>query len=125
MLGPQPFAIAALLAGPIPAGSFIVSDDLDEVRGKLEHTVFHAHLSQLFSVAASRGFEPARGWARVREEIDRCYAVWAREPDCDPRRASELAADHDALTAKVLRLPERDEIDSPVEEQLIVELYSK
>jgi small subunit ribosomal protein S4 len=36
-----------------------------------------------------------------------------------------LQADHDALTAKVLRLPERDEIDSPVEEQLIVELYSK
>lgn len=36
-----------------------------------------------------------------------------------------LQADHDALTAKVLRLPNRDEIDSPVEEQLIVELYSK
>jgi small subunit ribosomal protein S4 len=36
-----------------------------------------------------------------------------------------LQADHDALTAKVLRLPERTEIDSPVEEQLIVELYSK
>ena len=36
-----------------------------------------------------------------------------------------LQADHDALTAKVLRLPEREEIDSPVEEQLIVELYSK
>jgi small subunit ribosomal protein S4 len=36
-----------------------------------------------------------------------------------------LQADHDALTAKVLRLPERGEIVSPVEEQLIVELYSK
>jgi small subunit ribosomal protein S4 len=36
-----------------------------------------------------------------------------------------LQADHDALTAKVLRLPERSEIVSPVEEQLIVELYSK
>ncbi|MGI8728031.1 MAG: 30S ribosomal protein S4 [Solirubrobacterales bacterium] len=36
-----------------------------------------------------------------------------------------LQADHDALTAKVLRLPSRDEIDAPVEEQLIVELYSK
>jgi small subunit ribosomal protein S4 len=36
-----------------------------------------------------------------------------------------LQADHDALTAKVLRLPERTEIVSPVEEQLIVELYSK
>ena len=36
-----------------------------------------------------------------------------------------LQADHDALTAKVLRMPERSEIVSPVEEQLIVELYSK
>jgi small subunit ribosomal protein S4 len=36
-----------------------------------------------------------------------------------------LQADHDALTAKVLRLPERSEITSPVQEQLIVELYSK
>lgn len=36
-----------------------------------------------------------------------------------------LQADHDALTAKVLRLPERDEIEAPVSEQLIVELYSK
>ena len=49
------------------------------------------------------------------------------------RRATELVstvpawlqADHDALTAKVLRLPERIEISAPVQEQLIVELYSK
>jgi small subunit ribosomal protein S4 len=36
-----------------------------------------------------------------------------------------LQADHDSLTAKVLRLPERSEIATPVSEQLIVELYSK
>jgi small subunit ribosomal protein S4 len=36
-----------------------------------------------------------------------------------------LQADHDALTAKVLRRPERREITTPVQEQLIVELYSK
>jgi small subunit ribosomal protein S4 len=36
-----------------------------------------------------------------------------------------LQADHDNLVGKVLRLPERDEIDTPVQEQLIVELYSK
>jgi small subunit ribosomal protein S4 len=36
-----------------------------------------------------------------------------------------LQADHDALTAKVLRLPERSEISAPIQEQLIVELYSK
>jgi small subunit ribosomal protein S4 len=36
-----------------------------------------------------------------------------------------LQADHDGLTAKVLRRPQRDEIAVPVQEQLIVELYSK
>ena len=36
-----------------------------------------------------------------------------------------LQADHDSLTAKVLRRPERREITAPVQEQLIVELYSK
>jgi small subunit ribosomal protein S4 len=36
-----------------------------------------------------------------------------------------LQADHDALTAKVLRKPDRREIAAPVQEQLIVELYSK
>ena len=36
-----------------------------------------------------------------------------------------LQADHDGLTAKVLRKPERREIAAPVQEQLIVELYSK
>jgi small subunit ribosomal protein S4 len=36
-----------------------------------------------------------------------------------------LQADYDALTAKVLRQPERSEISAPVSEQLIVELYSK
>jgi small subunit ribosomal protein S4 len=36
-----------------------------------------------------------------------------------------LQADHDNLTGKVLKAPEREEIDAPVQEQLIVELYSK
>jgi small subunit ribosomal protein S4 len=36
-----------------------------------------------------------------------------------------LLADYDNLTGRVLRAPERDEIDAPVQEQLIVELYSK
>src|SRR5690349_5106363 len=36
-----------------------------------------------------------------------------------------LQADHDGLTGKVLKQPERGDIDAPVQEQLIVELYSK
>ena len=36
-----------------------------------------------------------------------------------------LQADYDALNGKVLKAPERSEIDTQVSEQLIVELYSK
>ncbi|MBU6428132.1 MAG: 30S ribosomal protein S4 [Cyanobacteria bacterium REEB65] len=36
-----------------------------------------------------------------------------------------LAADHDQLVGKVLSVPTREEIDSPIKEQLIVEYYSR
>lgn len=36
-----------------------------------------------------------------------------------------LEADHEQLSRTVLRLPERDEIDAPVDEKLIVEHYSR
>lgn len=36
-----------------------------------------------------------------------------------------LLADHEGLSGHVVRLPDRDEIQSPVEEQLIVEYYSR
>lgn len=36
-----------------------------------------------------------------------------------------IDVDKTALTAKVVALPNRDQIDAPVEDQLIVELYSK
>ena len=50
----------------------------------------------------------------VREATDLTAAV-----------APWLQADHDGLTGTVLKWPERDEIDAPVQESLIVELYSK
>lgn len=36
-----------------------------------------------------------------------------------------LSIDPDNFTGKVLRLPERNDVDIPIQEQLIVELYSK
>ena len=36
-----------------------------------------------------------------------------------------IDVNRDNLEAKIIALPERDQIDAPVEEQLIVELYSK
>lgn len=56
----------------------------------------------------------AAGEAAVRSATDLTASV-----------ANWLQADHDNLTGKVLRQPDREEIDTPVQEQLIVELYSK
>ena len=36
-----------------------------------------------------------------------------------------LQADHDGLTGKILKAPDRAEIDTAVQESLIVELYNK
>jgi small subunit ribosomal protein S4 len=58
------------------------------------------------------------GKSSAKEVISEATAMTASVP-------AWLQADHDALTAKILRLPERGEIATPVQEQLIVELYSK
>jgi len=63
----------------------------------------------VISVKASSGAEPL---IRDATELTANVPAW-------------LQADHDGLTAKVLRKPERREITTPVQEQLIVELYSK
>ena len=54
----------------------------------------------------------AEGVVRAATELVAVVAPW-------------LQADYDALNGKVLKAPERSEIDTPVSEQLIVELYSK
>ncbi len=36
-----------------------------------------------------------------------------------------LEADHKKMIGKVLSIPERDQIDTSIQEQLIVELYSR
>jgi small subunit ribosomal protein S4 len=47
------------------------------------------------------------------------------EASKDRSTPSWLEADVDHLKGKVIRLPERDDINMPIKEQLIVELYSK
>lgn len=55
-----------------------------------------------------------------RELISRCLAAARRfQP------VGWLAVDQDQLACSVRLLPQRDEIDAPVNEQLIVELYSR
>jgi small subunit ribosomal protein S4 len=55
---------------------------------------------------------PAEPIVRVATDLTASVPAW-------------LEADHDNLSARVLKAPERAEIDAPIEEQLIVELYSK
>ena len=52
-------------------------------------------------------------------------AVVTDATDLTASVAPWLQADHDGLTGKMLKWPERAEIDTPVQESLIVELYSK
>ena len=59
-----------------------------------------------------------RDTSRARDVISGATELTATVP-------AWLQADYDSLTAKVLRRPEREEISTPVQEQLIVELYSK
>ncbi len=63
-------------------------------------------------IVALKGESPAEPLIREATELTAQVPPW-------------LQADHDSLTAKVLRKPERREITTPVQEQLIVELYSK
>lgn len=83
--------------------SFILSDDLDEVRGKLEHSLVHAHLTMLFGVAGSLGLDERRGWASVRRMLADCHARWQTEPDLDAEQHRELATDFEAFTRPRVR----------------------
>jgi small subunit ribosomal protein S4 len=64
------------------------------------------------SIVSMRPGSPAEQVIRDATDLTASVAPW-------------LQADHDNLTGKILRWPERAEIDTPVQEQLIVELYSK
>jgi DNA-directed RNA polymerase subunit alpha len=99
-----------------PADLEILNPDLEianlSSKGRLEVTL---------TIGRGRGYVPAegnRGQAHTIGVIRDATELTAQVP-------AWLQADHDSLTAKVLRRPERREIAAPVQEQLIVELYSK
>ncbi len=58
-------------------------------------------------------------------EKNKKYIMGNLEVTKDRPRPGWLAFDEKHLRGKVLRLPERDDIDFPINEQLIIELYSK
>lgn len=84
-------------------GSFIATDDLDEVLGKLEHVLFHAHLAHVFEVAAHLGVPEAESWARVQRALEGCLRRWATDPDEPERIRRAAAADLRRLTAPRVR----------------------
>lgn len=83
------------------------------------HVLVNGRRVDIASFSVSPGDEIAvRGDSTVREA--------AREATTQIGRvAGWLLADFDALRGTVARLPERHEIDAPVNEHLIVELYSR
>ena len=63
-------------------------------------------------IVALRTGSPAEPAVREATDLTASVAAW-------------LQADHDGLTGKILQMPDRAEIDTAVQESLIVELYSK
>jgi len=84
-------------------GSFIITEDLDEVRGKLEHTLFHAHFAHLFGVAATLGVDEASSWANLRGWIERSLNTWAGAPQTPADLRARMHDDLRQLTRPQVR----------------------
>ena len=85
---------------------------LAEARAYLAHPVLGPRLLECSRAVLDAPGSSAEQVIRDATDLTASVAPW-------------LQADHEGLTGKVLKLPERSEIDTPVQEQLIVELYSK
>lgn len=91
------------------ARQFVVHGHFHVNGKRVDRPSYQVRADDVVSVKPNSPVEPL-----IREATERQAAL-----------AGWLQADHDALNAKILRPPERDDIDTPVTEQLIVELYSK
>lgn len=89
--------------GALDPSSFIVTDDLEEVRGKLEHTLFHAHFAHLFEVAAELGVPEAESWARLREAVGACLDRWIDDHRVPERVRAAARSDRERLLAARVR----------------------
>lgn len=73
------------------AESFVITDDLDEARGKLVHALVHAQLAHLFELADDLGLPESRSWARLATTIDALLHRWASDP-AEPEHLREAAS---------------------------------
>ncbi|HLT38225.1 MAG TPA: IucA/IucC family protein [Enhygromyxa sp.] len=85
------------------ADSFIVTDDLDEVRSKLEHTLIHAQLAHLFAIAGTLGVDEVGSYGRLRQRIERDLNAWADDPDTSVGARERLLDDLRELTRPRVR----------------------
>ncbi len=105
--------------------SFIITDDLREVQGKLAHTLFHAHLGTLFGWVEDALQLPAEeAWALARECIVGCLRRWSGDPAlrsaCETDGAAWLAPRVPAKALLRMRIDDRSsdyaytELDNPL-----------
>ncbi|MBX7080655.1 MAG: hypothetical protein K1X88_15770 [Nannocystaceae bacterium] len=79
-------------AAALAPGSFVVTDDEHEARGKLVHALIHAHLAAVVAALDDDGLDEHEGWSIVAAAIDACLSRWAAEPPLRERCAAERAA---------------------------------
>lgn len=79
------------LAPSFDAASFVITDDLDEVRGKLVHALVHAQLAHVFELAAGFGVPLERSYATLATTLDELLRGWAEDAD-EPEHVREAAS---------------------------------
>ncbi|MCA9694442.1 MAG: hypothetical protein KC636_33000, partial [Myxococcales bacterium] len=81
-------------------GSFIATNSAEELRDKLAHVLFHAHLAAVFDwTAQATGADPRAAWAYTRQLVHERLGAWA----ADPELRADCLADREALLAPRVR----------------------
>lgn len=98
---------------------------LAATRKEARQLIVHGHFTVNGKKVSSPGLQVKPGDVIKVKEASTKSPKFKEIRDMVVTTPSWLSVDVDKLEGKVLSVPERDEIDTPVEEQLIVELYSK
>ncbi|HIV79831.1 MAG TPA: 30S ribosomal protein S4 [Candidatus Avanaerovorax faecigallinarum] len=98
---------------------------LAATRKEARQLIVHGHFTVNGKKVSSPGLQVKPGDVIKVKEASTKSPKFKEIRDMVVTTPSWLTVDVDKLEGKVLSVPERDEIDTPVEEQLIVELYSK
>lgn len=98
---------------------------LAATRKEARQLIVHGHFTVNGKKVSSPGLQVKPGDVIKVKEASTKSPKFKEIRDMVVTTPSWLTVDVDKLEGKMLSVPERDEIDTPVEEQLIVELYSK